>query len=63
MGFMPRQCAVVEDGDAGIEAAMAAGMKAFRYAQIGATASHQDAALFNDMPELPRLLAQFATTA
>jgi HAD superfamily hydrolase (TIGR01509 family) len=63
MGFMPRQCVVVEDSDAGIEAAIAAGMTAFRYAQIGASASRQDAVLFNDMSELPRLLAQFAATA
>lgn len=59
MGADPSECAVVEDSRYGIEAARAAGMRAFGYAGgltprgrlegIGTT-------LFEDMRELPRLL-------
>ncbi|ATG89883.1 HAD-IA family hydrolase [Methylomonas koyamae] len=37
MGFMPSQCVVVEDSGVGIEAAEAAGMKAFQYVPNGET--------------------------
>ncbi len=62
MGFMPRQCVVVEDSEVGIEAAAAAGMKAFRYMQKGETSScrARGEASFDDMLQLPQLLAHFA---
>jgi len=62
MGFMPGQCAVIEDSEVGIEAAAAAGMRAFQYVRNGETSPRRagEAALFDDMLELPKLLAQFA---
>jgi HAD superfamily hydrolase (TIGR01509 family) len=58
MGFMPGQCAVIEDSDVGIEAAAAAGMRAFRYVRNGETSPRKagEAVLFDDMLELPELL-------
>jgi len=65
MGFMPCQCAVVEDSEVGIEAATAAGMKAFQYVRNGETLSCRagDGVLFDDMSQLPQLLAHFANNA
>lgn len=65
MGFLPGQCVVVEDSDVGIEAAAAAGMKAFRYVRNGETPSYRigDEVPFDNMLQLPRLLAQFAGNA
>jgi HAD superfamily hydrolase (TIGR01509 family) len=62
MGFMPGQCAVIEDSDVGIEAAAAAGMEAFQYVRNGETSPRRagEAVLFDDMLELPELLAHFA---
>lgn len=62
MGFMPGQCVVVEDSEVGIEAAAAAGMKAFRYVRKGETSPCRtgDEMSFDDMLQLPQLLAQFA---
>ena len=61
MGFMPSQCVVVEDSEVGIEAAAAAGMKAFQYVRNGETSSFRagDRVLFDDMSQLPQLLAHF----
>lgn len=61
MGFMPGQCAVIEDSDVGIEAAAAAGMEAFQYVRNGETSPRRagEAVLFDDMLELPELLAHF----
>ncbi len=60
MGVPPAQCAVVEDSRYGVEAARAAGMRAFGYAgglaPRGALAGPQTI-VFEDMRELPRLLA------
>jgi HAD superfamily hydrolase (TIGR01509 family) len=60
MGIPPAQCAVVEDSRYGVEAARAAGMRAFGYAgglaPRGALAGPQTI-VFEDMRELPRLLA------
>jgi HAD superfamily hydrolase (TIGR01509 family) len=60
MGIPPAQCAVVEDSRYGVEAARAAGMRAFGYAgglaPRGALAGPQTI-IFEDMRELPRLLA------
>src|SRR3546814_21073399 len=49
MGFMPGQCVVVEDSDVGMEAAEAAGMKAFQYVPNGETVSYQGGTPFDDM--------------
>ncbi len=60
MGVAPAACAVVEDSRFGVEAARAAGMRAFGYAG-GLTPAHllggSGAVVFSDMRELPRLLA------
>jgi HAD superfamily hydrolase (TIGR01509 family) len=59
MGVPPAQCAVVEDSRYGVEAARAAGMRAFGYAgglaPKGALAGPQTI-VFEDMRELPDLL-------
>jgi HAD superfamily hydrolase (TIGR01509 family) len=60
MGAEPARCAVVEDSRYGVLAARAAGMRAFGYAG-GLTAADllegEGAVVFEDMRELPRLLA------
>jgi len=59
MGVAPAACAVVEDSRFGVEAARAAGMRAFGYAG-GLTPAHllagSGTVVFADMRELPRLL-------
>ncbi len=59
MGVDPAACAVVEDSRYGVEAARAAGMRAFGYAG-GVTPADRLAGpgtvVFTDMRELPRLL-------
>lgn len=62
MGFMPNQCAVIEDSEVGIEAAIAAGMTPLYYVQTGVTTSYQTEGnvVFDDMSQLPQLLEQFA---
>jgi HAD superfamily hydrolase (TIGR01509 family) len=59
MGVAPATCAVVEDSRFGVEAARAAGMRAFGYAG-GLTPAHllagSGTVVFTDMRELPRLL-------
>ena len=61
MGVPPAACAVVEDSRYGVEAARAAGMHAFGYAgglaPRGALEGPQTV-VFDDMRELPRLLAR-----
>jgi HAD superfamily hydrolase (TIGR01509 family) len=63
MGAEPARCAVVEDTRYGVQAARAAGMRAFGYAG-GLTPPHwledHGAVVFEDMRELPRLLADGA---
>jgi HAD superfamily hydrolase (TIGR01509 family) len=59
MGFKPHQCVVVEDSDVGVEAAIAAGMKVLQYVrphQVSLCRT-KDHWLFDDMLELPLLLA------
>jgi HAD superfamily hydrolase (TIGR01509 family) len=61
MGFDPEVCAVVEDSRYGVQAARAAGMRAFGYCG-GLTPAEwlhgPDTVVFDDMRELPALLAQ-----
>ncbi|MFJ9032249.1 HAD family hydrolase [Streptomyces sp. NPDC102274] len=60
LGVDPARCAVVEDSPYGVEAARAAGMRAFGYAG-GLTAPHRltgpGAVVFDDMRDLAGLLA------
>jgi beta-phosphoglucomutase-like phosphatase (HAD superfamily) len=65
MGFMPSQCVVVEDSEVGIEAAVAAGMKAFKYAQNGETSPcrAENEVSFDNMSQLSQLLTHFASNA
>jgi HAD superfamily hydrolase (TIGR01509 family) len=60
LGAEPARCAVVEDSRHGVEAARAAGMRAFAYAG-GVTAADRlrgpSTTVFHEMRELPRLLA------
>ncbi|MCX4800859.1 HAD family hydrolase [Streptomyces sp. NBC_01214] len=59
MGVAPEACAVVEDSQYGLQAARAAGMRAFAYAG-GMTPAHRlegpDTVIFDDMGKLPDLL-------
>jgi HAD superfamily hydrolase (TIGR01509 family) len=61
MGAEPGECAVVEDSRWGVEAARAAGMRAFAYAG-GLTPAEQlrgpGTIVFGEMRELPRLLVE-----
>lgn len=65
MGFMSSQCVVVEDSEAGIEAAAAAGMKAFHYVRNSETLSCRtgNGVPFDNMLKLPQLLSQFTSNA
>lgn len=65
MGFMPSQCVVVEDSEVGIEAASAAGMKAFQYVRNGEISSCRAGGRmpFDNMLQLPQLLVNFAGNA
>jgi HAD superfamily hydrolase (TIGR01509 family) len=62
MAFVPSRCAVIEDSEVGIEAAIAAGMTPLYYVQTGVTTSYQTtgSVVFDDMSQLPQLLEQFA---
>ena len=60
MAVPPERCAVVEDSRYGVEAARAAGMRAFGYAGGLASRGSLDGPrtiVFDDMRDLPRLLA------
>ncbi|MEE1768729.1 HAD family hydrolase [Streptomyces sp. JV185] len=60
MGVEPGRCAVIEDSAYGVQAARAAGMRAFGYCGGLTPASRLEGprtTVFDDMRELPRLLA------
>jgi HAD superfamily hydrolase (TIGR01509 family) len=60
MGFMPAQCAVVEDSPTGVQAGVAAGMKVLAYTGTFKSEQLKDAGahiIFEDMKKLPSLLA------
>jgi len=59
MGFKPYQCVVVEDSEVGVEAAIAAGMKALQYSKHGDARSKAHLC-FDDMLKLPSLLTDLA---
>jgi HAD superfamily hydrolase (TIGR01509 family) len=65
LGAEPSACAVVEDSRYGVEAARAAGMRAFGYTGGGLTPPDRLAGpgtvLFDDMRQLPELLAAAAS--
>jgi HAD superfamily hydrolase (TIGR01509 family) len=67
MGADPAACAVVEDSRPGVEAARAAGMRAFAFTGGGLTPPERLAGpatrVFADMAELPALLAAEAASA
>jgi len=65
MGFSPGRCAVVEDSEVGVAAAGAAGMQAFQYLQNteAGLSPAENNVLFDDMLQLPQLLADFASQA
>ncbi len=61
MDVDPARCAVVEDSRAGVEAARAAGMRAFGYGggvTPGARLEGPGTTVFRDMRDLPRLLGE-----
>lgn len=60
LGFASRRCAVVEDSEVGIEAALSAGMRAFQFIADGTITPHSAATPFVEMGHLPELLSHFA---
>jgi HAD superfamily hydrolase (TIGR01509 family) len=61
MGVAPADCAVVEDSRFGVQAARAAGMRAFGYAggvTPAARLEGEGTVVFHDMRDLPRLLGE-----
>jgi HAD superfamily hydrolase (TIGR01509 family) len=60
LGAAPGDCAVIEDSNAGVEAARRAGVRVFGYDPNGAIGDHPQAQLtrFTDFAELPGLIAR-----
>jgi beta-phosphoglucomutase-like phosphatase (HAD superfamily) len=56
MGFPPAACAVVEDSEVGVQAALNAGMRAFWFTDSGDPRLFPEVPRFADMRELPGLL-------
>ena len=58
MGFSPSDCVVIEDSDAGVQAAQAAGMKVLAYvaSPTSDVADSRGVERFADMASLPALL-------
>ena len=66
MGVLPARCAVIEDSRYGVEAARAAGMRAFGYAgglTPRASLEGPGTVLFDDMRALPKLLDEISEEA
>lgn len=64
MGFPPKQCAVVEDSEVGIAAALAAGMTPFQYLASDMPPYRvEDRVVFGNMSQLNPLVAEFADVA
>ena len=57
MGFPPEQCAVIEDSEVGIQAAVAAGMRPIHFNPDGGLNEVGPILTLNRMIDLPRLLA------
>lgn len=56
MGFQPDQCAVIEDSQPGVQAAVSAGMHTFHYTPEDDSIDDLSTITFNSMSELPNLL-------
>jgi beta-phosphoglucomutase-like phosphatase (HAD superfamily) len=56
MGFAPSQCVVVEDSDVGIDAALAAGMRAMHFIPGMGARGRAGTIPFGSMTQLPGLL-------
>ncbi|MBD2498574.1 HAD family hydrolase [Nostoc sp. FACHB-280] len=61
MGFLPQECAVIEDTPTGVKAGVNAGMTVFGYAELTNPETLREvgaSVVFNDMRLLPNLLGQ-----
>jgi HAD superfamily hydrolase (TIGR01509 family) len=63
MGFIPAQCVVVEDSDAGLAAAKAAGMFAIHYCPTGGPITQSSMPLLTHFRELRKALGNIARAA
>jgi HAD superfamily hydrolase (TIGR01509 family) len=63
MGFTPTQCIVVEDSDAGLAAAQAAGMSAIRYCPTGEPVAPDSVPLLTHFRDLKIAIGNIARTA
>jgi HAD superfamily hydrolase (TIGR01509 family) len=63
MGFAPAQCIVVEDSNAGLAAAKAAGMSAIRYCPTGEPIAHDSVPLLTHFRELKSAIEIVTRTA
>ena len=61
MGFAPADCIVIEDSEPGIQAAIAAGMQACWFGDVGPVATYPQVPRFSSMSELPFLLSGLPT--
>ena len=58
MGFVPKNCAVIEDSLIGVKAGINAKMKTFFYNRLNKILPYPTAISFNDMKQLPFLLKE-----
>jgi HAD superfamily hydrolase (TIGR01509 family) len=63
MGFTPPECVVVEDSDAGLAAARAAGMAAIRYCPTGGFTEHDSVPLLAHFRDLKSAIGTVARAA